>query len=110
MFIYYKVIITNMSASEDELSGYIDREESVNEGSGNGEAGDESNVSGFNSQEGEGEPLPEETNRTNETPTGVEEDRVLQEQEKAITLQAEEGEEEEDGGIRRRRRQKEKTG
>jgi cell division protein FtsB len=76
-----------MSASEDELSGYIDREESVNESNGNGEAGDESNISGFNGQEGEGEPvrepLPEETNRTNETPTGVEEDRVLREQEKA---------------------------
>jgi archaellum component FlaC len=81
-----------MSASEDELSGYIDREESVNEG--NGEAGDESNVSGFNSEEGEGERLPEETNRTNDTPTGIEEDRVLREQEKATTFQ--EGEEEEE--------------
>jgi hypothetical protein len=83
-----------MSTSEDELSGYIDREESVNEGSGNGEAGDESNASGFNGQEGEGEPVPEETNRTNEIPIGIEEDRVLREQEKAATLQEEEEESE----------------
>jgi cell division protein FtsB len=95
-----------MSASEDELSGYIDREESVNESNGNGEAGDESNISGFNGQEGEGEPvrepLPEETNRTNETPTGVEEDRVLREQEKAAApLQDEEKEERKKRGSRR---------
>lgn len=95
-----------MSASEDELSGYIDREESVNESNGNGEAGDESNISGFNGQEGEGEPvrepLPEETNRTNETPTGVEEDRVLREHEKgAAPLQDEEKDEREKRGSRR---------
>lgn len=95
-----------MSASEDELSGYIDREESVNESNGNGEAGDESNISGFNGQEGEGEPvrepLPEETNRTNETPTGVEEDRVLREQEKgAAPLQDEEKDERKKRGSRR---------
>jgi cell division protein FtsB len=95
-----------MSASEDELSGYIDREESVNESNGNGEAGDESNISGFNGQEGEGEPvrepLPEETNRTNETPTGVEEDRVLREQEKAAApLQDEEKDERKKPGSRR---------
>jgi cell division protein FtsB len=95
-----------MSASEDELSGYIDREESVNESNGNGEAGDESNISGFNGQEGEGEPvrepLPEETNRTNETPTGVEEDRVLREQEKAAApLQDEEKDERKKRGSRR---------
>jgi archaellum component FlaC len=95
-FIYYKVIITNMSASEDELSGYIDREESVNESSGNDDAGDESNVSGFNSQDGEGERLPEETYRSNDTPTGIEEDRILREQEPATTLQVEEEEEEEE--------------
>jgi cell division protein FtsB len=95
-----------MSASEDELSGYIDREESVNESNGNGEAGDESNISGFNGQEGEGEPvrepLPEGTNRTNETPTGVEEDRVLREQEKAAApLQDEEKDERKKRGSRR---------
>lgn len=96
-----------MSASEDELSGYIDREESVNESNGNGEAGDESNISGFNGQEGEGEPvrepLPEETNLTNETPTGVEQDRVPREQEiAAAPLQDEEEEDErKKRGIRR---------
>jgi hypothetical protein len=75
-----------MSAAEDELSGYIDREESINEGNINSEARDESKV--FRSDqdnvgEGEGQPLPEETNLTTETPTGVEEDRILQSQEEA---------------------------
>lgn len=96
-----------MSASEDELSGYIDREESVNEGSGNGEAGDESNISGFNGQDGEGEPvrepLPEETDRTNETPTGVEEDRVLREQEEAVAPLQDEEEDEEEEDERKKR-------
>jgi hypothetical protein len=75
-----------MSAAEDELSGYIDREESINEGNGNSDARDESKVFGSdqdNVGEGEGQPLPEETNLTSETPTGVEQDRILQSQEEA---------------------------
>jgi predicted nucleic acid-binding Zn-ribbon protein len=76
-----------MSAAEDDLSGYIDREEPHTEGNGDGEASDESNVSDFNGQDGVSEPetrpLPEEANLTSETPTGVEEDRILQSQEKA---------------------------
>jgi hypothetical protein len=75
-----------MSAAEDELSGYIDREESINEGNGNGEARNESKVFGSdqdNVGEGEAQPLPEETSQTSERPTGVEEDRILQSQEEA---------------------------
>jgi hypothetical protein len=75
-----------VSAAEDELSGYIDREESFNEGNGNGEARDESKVFGSdqdNVGEGEAQPLPEETSQTSERPTGVEEDRILQSQEAA---------------------------
>jgi hypothetical protein len=75
-----------VSAAEDELSGYIDREESFNEGNGNGEARDESKVFGSdqdNVGEGEAQPLPEETSQTSERPTGIEEDRILQSQEAA---------------------------
>lgn len=75
-----------MSAADDELSGYIDREESINEGNGNREARDESKAFGSdqdNVSEGEGQQLPEETNQTSESPTGVEEDRILQSQEEA---------------------------
>jgi predicted RNase H-like nuclease (RuvC/YqgF family) len=75
-----------MSGAEDEPSGYIDREESINEGNGNGEARNESKVFGSdqdNVGEGEGQPLPEGTSQTSERPTGVEEDRILQSQEEA---------------------------
>jgi hypothetical protein len=73
-----------MTAAENELSGYIDREESISEDNGNGEARDESNVFGSdqdNVGEGESKPLPEETSQTSERPTRVEEDRILQSQE-----------------------------
>jgi hypothetical protein len=74
-----------MSAAENELSGYIDREESINEDNGNGEVQDESNVFGSD-QDNVGEPesqaSTEETGITSETSSGVG-NRILEAQEKA---------------------------
>jgi hypothetical protein len=63
-----------LSAAEDELSGYIDREDPISEDSRNSEAGDESNISGLNGQDSsESQPSTEETSLTSETQTGEQE-------------------------------------
>lgn len=60
---------------------------SYNEGNVEVEGTELSEVSSLKAPESisehEIQPLPEETNLTSETPTGVEEDRILQNQEKA---------------------------
>jgi hypothetical protein len=76
-----------MGAAEDEeQSGIIDSEDIIDEGNGDIEETELSEISGLNGEQGEGEPeirpSSEETNLTTEIPVGVEEDRILQGQEK----------------------------
>lgn len=75
------------AAEHEEQSGIIDSKDIIDKGNGDIEETELSKSSGLNGEQGEGEPesrpSPEETNLTTERPVGLEEDRVVQSQEKA---------------------------